>query len=70
MSIHIHKNKKATDLLFTITEELYNKLAVPIEIFDPAAIHLKQENCQNPQLIFSADTLVHYNGKNHQVTFK
>ncbi|OQP59758.1 hypothetical protein A3860_36375 [Niastella vici] len=32
MSIHIYKNKSATDLLFTITDELYSSLAVPIEI--------------------------------------
>jgi len=34
MSIHIYKNPKASDLLFTITDELYSALTVPVEILE------------------------------------
>jgi len=34
MAIHIYTNKEATHLLFTITDELYSALTVPIEILE------------------------------------
>jgi len=34
MSIHIFSDKKRTDLLFVITDQVYSVLAVPLEILE------------------------------------